>query len=278
MKKSIFQSLTRSGILAILIILTVAAIYPLLFMLLTSFKTTTEYTSNPVGLPQSFGYLDNFIAMFSNLNMLQLLLNTIGYIVLAMILSLLVFIPASFTLAKLRFPFRRVFFMLIVTSLIIPGMTFIIPNYLSMAHLGLVDNFLSVVLLWAATSIPGSVFLLTSLMRGLPGEVLEATRVDGANYFHQLIRVVVPMSVSGIMTISIFNVTAWWNDLLTPLLFLQTDGKQTVTAAIATIGSRYATDYPLLMTSLLMASIFPILLYIFLQGYIRKGMVIGAIK
>ncbi|GCE29674.1 sugar ABC transporter permease [Dictyobacter alpinus] len=276
--KNFSSSLTRTGILLILALLAVAAIYPLLFMLFTSFKTTVEYTTSPMALPQHITYLDNFIAMFSSLDMLQLLLNTIGYILLALLLSLIVSIPASFTLAKLRFPYRRLFFLLIIASLIIPGMTFIIPNYLSMAHLGLVDNFLSVVLLWAATSIPGSVFLLTSLMRGLPGEILEATRVDGANYFHQLVRIAMPMSISGIVTISIFNVTAWWNDLLTPLLFLQTDNKQTITAAIATIGGRYATDYPLLMTSLLMASVPPILIYIFLQSYIRRGMVIGAIK
>lgn len=276
--KRIAAVLTRAGILGVLIVFAVAAIYPILFMFLTSFKTSVEYIRDPLSWPKNFTYVENFVAMFYDFNVLHLLFNTLVYIILAALISLATAIPASFALAKLRFPFRHVFFMVMIASLVIPVITFIVPDYLLMSDVGLVDNLWSVVLLWAATSIPGTVFLLTALMRGLPTEILEATRIDGANYFQRMMSIVIPLSTPGIVTVTIFNVTAWWNDLLIPLVFLQSDANKTLTTAVATIVGRYDTDYPLLLTGLLMASLPPILIYIFLQRYIRRGMVVGAVK
>jgi raffinose/stachyose/melibiose transport system permease protein len=276
--RRVTMTVTRVGIIGILAIFAAAAVYPLLFMLLSSFKTSVQYTTNPLALPTSFSYFQNFVAMFNDFNLPGLLLNTITYILLAAALSLAVAIPASYALAKLRFPLRNLFFLLVLASMVIPTITFLIPDYILMSNLDLVDTVWSVVLLWATTSLPGSIFLLTSLMRGLPNEIIEATRVDGANYLQLMLNIVIPISAPGIITITIFNVTAWWNDLLIPLVFLQSDVNKTLTVAVATIVGRYNTDYPLLLTGLLMASLPPIVIYIFLQGYIRRGLVIGAVK
>jgi len=269
---------TRTGVVAILALFAAAALYPILFMFFTSFRTSVEYTNNPLAWPQSFTYVENFVSMFRNFDVIHLFLNTILYIALAAVISLLVSVPAAFAIAKLRFPFRRLLFMTIIASMVIPAITFIIPDYILMSDFNLVDNLWSVVLLWAATSVPGSVFLLSALTRSLPNELVEATKVDGANYFHMMIRVVIPMIIPGIVTITIFNVTTWWNDLLIPLIFLQSDTNKTMTVAVATIVGRYSTDYPQLMTGLLMAALPPVLIYIFLQSYIRRGIVMGAVK
>jgi raffinose/stachyose/melibiose transport system permease protein len=276
MKRAI-AVLTRTGILAILVLLAIAAIYPILFMFLSSFKTSVQYIKDPLSFPTGFSYTQNFVAMYSGFNLLGLLVNTITYIALATVVSLAVSIPASYALAKLRFPLRDLSFLVIMASMIIPVITFIIPDYVLMSNFDLVDTLWPVVLLWAATSAPGSIFLLTSLMRGLPDEILEATRVDGANYLQLMWRIIIPISAPGIITITIFNITGWWNDLLIPLVFLQSDANKTLTGAVATIVGRY-TDFPLLLTGLFMASLPPILIYIFLQRYIRRGLVIGAVR
>jgi raffinose/stachyose/melibiose transport system permease protein len=153
-----------------------------------------------------------------------------------------------------------------------------VPSYVMMANLGLIDTSLPVVLLWAATSVPGNVFLLSSLMRSIPSEVLEAARIDGAGYVETLLRIVLPLSVPGIVTVMIFNITAWWNDLLIPLVFIGQEANTTVTAAAATLGSRFSMDYPLVLTGLLLASLPPLAAYIVLQRYIRRGLVLGAVK
>jgi raffinose/stachyose/melibiose transport system permease protein len=87
-----------------------------------------------------------------------------------------------------------------------------------------------------------------------------------------------PLSLPGIITVMIFNITAWWNDLLLPLVFIGQEQKTTVTAAVATLGSRFSMDYPLVLTGLFLASLPPILAYVLLQRFIRRGLVLGAVK
>jgi raffinose/stachyose/melibiose transport system permease protein len=216
--------------------------------------------------------------MYYRFDIRRLVTNTVSYILMASAISLAVSIPASFAFAKLRFPLRAGLRTALIATLIMPPITFLVPSYVTMARLRLLDTPLPVVLIWAATSVPGSVFLLSALMRSIPTEVLEAARLDGAGYFQTLGRIVVPLSLPGVVTVVIFNVTAWWNDLLIPLVFLQSEESQTVTVAAALLGSRFGMDFPLVITGLLLASVPPILAYVLLQGYIRRGLVIGAIK
>jgi raffinose/stachyose/melibiose transport system permease protein len=266
------------GIVSVLAVIAAIALYPIVFMVLSSFKSSLDFIMNPAGLPATWSYLENFQAMYYRFDVVRLFRNTVFYIVLSALVSLSVSIPASFAFAKLRFPFRDGLRTAMIATLIMPTITFIVPSYVMMANLGLAGSYWTVVLLWSATSVPGNVFLLSSLMRGIPGEVLEAARIDGASYFQTLARMVIPLSAPGIITVLIFNVTAWWNDLLIPLVFLQSEHETTVTVAAATLGARFSMDYPLVITGLLLASLPPILAYIFLQRYIRRGLVIGALK
>jgi raffinose/stachyose/melibiose transport system permease protein len=93
-----------------------------------------------------------------------------------------------------------------------------------------------------------------------------------------LLRIALPLSLPGIITVMIFNITSWWNDLLIPLVFIGREEKTTLTAAAATIGTRFNMDYPLVLTALFVASLPPIVAYIILQRYIRRGLVLGAVK
>lgn len=270
--------LARTTIFILLALFAILALYPIAYMATASFKTTSEFIRNPLSLPSSLAYLDNFRALWIRFDIPQLFLNTVFYIALSSFVSLSVSIPASFAIAKLKFPMRSTLRLMLIGTMIIPVITYVVPSYVMMADLGLVDSYRSVVLLWAATSVPGNVFLLSSLMRGIPDEILESARLDGAGYFEMMRRIVVPLSFPGLITISIFNITGWWNDLLVPLVFLQSDEQMTVTVGMATIVGRLSTDYPLLLAGLFTASLPPMLAYILLQRFIRQGLVIGAIK
>lgn len=256
----------------------IVALYPLVFMTLSAFKTSVQYITDPLGLPDGFGYVENFQAIVIRFDVARLFGNTVWYILLASLLTLAVSVPASFAFAKLRFPFSAALRIAMIATLIVPAIAILIPAYVMMAGWGLLDGYWAVVLLWAATATPGTIFLLSSLMRSIPTEVLEAATIDGAGYPERLLRIAVPLSLPGILTVTIFNVTAWWNDLLIPLVFLQSDEQKTVTVAAATILGRFSTDTPLLLTGLLLASMPPIVLYIALQRWIRRGLVVGALK
>lgn len=270
--------LTRTGIFVVLALFALLAVWPIFYMASASLKTSGEFIRDPLSLPKSLTFFDNYRALWIRFDIPRLFLNTVIYIALSSFVTLIVSIPASFAIAKLRFPFRSVLRFMLVGTLIIPVITHIVPSYVMMADLGLVDSYKSVVLLWAATSVPGNVFLLSSLMRSIPDEILESARLDGAGYLELLWRIVVPLSFPGLITVSIFNVTGWWNDLLIPLIFLQSDEQMTVTVGMATIVGRLSTNYPLLLAGLFVASVPPMLAYILLQRYIRQGLVIGALK
>lgn len=270
--------LTRWGIVLVLSFVAAVAIYPIIFMGLSSFRTSFEYLANPIGWPTGFSYVDNFIAVYYRFNLPRLFLNTVTYILMASAITLGVAVPASFTFAKMRFPARDGLRAAMIATLIMPPVTFLVPSYVMFANLGIIDTSLPVVLLWSATAAPGSIFLLSALMRGIPSEILEAARLDGAGYLETLLRIALPLSLPGIITVMIFNVTTWWNDLLIPLVFIGQEEKTTLTAAAATIGSRFNMDFPLVLCGLFLASVPPVIAYIALQRYIRRGLVVGAVK
>ncbi|GGD96742.1 carbohydrate ABC transporter permease [Paenibacillus nasutitermitis] len=277
MKTTIYEKMIRFCIFIVLLLIALVVVYPLFYMFTSSIKTSLEFSQNPLALPETL-YLDNFKALYFRFSLVKLFSNTLIAVGGALILSFALSVPASFAFAKIRFKYRSTLYMAMIATMTIPGITFIIPNYLLMSKLGLIDNFLSVIIIWGVGSVANNVFLLTSLMRGLPNEVLEAVKMDGGSYLQVMTKIVVPLSIPGLMTVSIFNTTGWWNDLLTPLVYLQSDQMKTMTVAVATILRTYSSDYPLLLAGLFMTSVPPIVIYIILQGYIRKGLVIGAVK
>jgi ABC-type glycerol-3-phosphate transport system permease component len=277
-RRTPLQSLSRIAVFLVLLFVALIAVYPIVFMGLSSFKQSIEYIKDPIGLPSSFRYTENYVAMYKKFTLPRLFLNTAICIFAAMAISLACSIPAAFAFAKLHFPYRGLLRTIMISTIIVPSITFVVPSYVQMSKWGLVDRYWSVILLWAATGTPGTIFLLSSLLRSIPDEILEAAKIDGAGYFETLARMVLPLCVPGLVTVTIFNVTTWWNDLLIPLIFLQSDERMTVTVGMATVLGRHSTDYPLLLTGLFLSSLPPLIVYILLQRTIRQGLVIGAVK
>ncbi len=265
-------------VFAFLLLIATIALYPLAFMALSSIKTANQYIKDPIGIPKSWSYFENYRAMFKEFGIHHYFWNTFVCIIGASALTFSVAIPASFAFAKLRFPLRDPMRMAMIATLIVPPITFIVPSYVFMAKFDLISSYRVVILLWSATTVPSNVFLLSSLMRGIPNDILEAARIDGAGYWETLRRAVIPLSAPGIVTVSIFNVTTWWNDLLIPLIFVQTNDKAMVTVGVSMVVGRFSTDVPLLITGLLLSCLPPLFVYLLLQGTIRRGLVIGALR
>lgn len=267
----------RLVVYLVLVAIAVVDFYPVVYMAVNSSRTAVDFFRDPGGLPAPW-YFDNFKALYYRFDVLRLFGNTLGDTSAAFVLAMALSIPASFAFAKIRFRYRSGLYMTVIATMTIPGITFVVPNFLLMSRLGLVDHPASVVIMWAVTSVPSNIFLLVALMRGIPDEILEAAKVDGISYMQTVARIVLPLSVPGIVTLAIFNTTGWWNDLFTPLIFLQSDEWKTMTVAVATILKRFDTDYPLLLAGLFMTSVPPMLIYVALQKYIKRGLVIGSVK
>lgn len=265
------------AVYAVLIAIALVDAYPIFYMAVNSSRTSVDFFRNPGGLPSPW-YFDNFKALYYRFDVFRLFGNTLLDTAASFLLTMVLSVPAAFAFAKVRFRFRSGLYLLVIATMAIPSITFAVPSFVLMSRIGLVDHPASVIVMWAVTSIPSNIFLLVALMRGLPDEILEAAKVDGVSYWQTIARIALPLSMPGIVTLAIFNTTGWWNDLFTPLIFLQSDGTKTMTVAVATILKRFDTDYPLLLAGLFMTSAPPIAIYIALQKYIKRGLVIGSVK
>src|SRR4051794_2641876 len=145
-------------------------------MALSSIKTSTQYIKDPIGLPKAWSYFENYRAMFGEFGIPRYFWNTFVCIVGASALTLGLAIPASYAFAKLRFPFQGALRLAMIATLIVPPTPFIVPSYVMMANFNLINPYRVVFLFWSPPPFPANIFLLSSLMRGIPNDVLEAAR------------------------------------------------------------------------------------------------------
>jgi ABC-type glycerol-3-phosphate transport system permease component len=259
-----------------LVLLAIAAstVYPLLFLALNALKERTDYYANAYGLPREL-YLGNFTVLVENYNIVRALLNSVFVTGVAVTATLLIATIASFALAKVQFVGQRVLFALIVAFLLVPGQVLLIPVYLLFSRLDLVNNYLSVILIYTALALPFGTFFLTSSFRAIPTELIEAARIDGASLFHAFRTIVVPIGSPSIMTLAVLSFLTMWNELLLGMMLLPDESKRLLTPTIALLLGRLLTNQPLLMAALLISSVPTILMLIVFSRYLIQGITLG---
>lgn len=254
-------------------------VYPLFYMVANSLKTRQAYYINKFDIP-AFGDMQfsNYYTMITQFDMLNLFKNT-GVIVLFSIVFIMIFgILASYAIAKLNFKGRFFLYMIIVSTIFMPVQVTVIPTYSMFARLGLVNNNISVILIYIVSHLPQTIMLLVASFRGIPNELIEAGEIDGCSFLLRIIYIIVPLGKPAIAINVIMNVLGMWNDLFTPMIFLPGLKERTVMVALSSLVQRYAEDPTFQLAGLAMATIPPLVVYICLQKYIVKGIVTGAVK
>jgi raffinose/stachyose/melibiose transport system permease protein len=272
------QKLTAVLVFVALLALSISNLYPLFFMFANSIKSKTEYYVNPFGIWRLELTWDNYRTMISQFRILDLFKNSFVISFFAIILLLCLGIPASYAFAKLRFKGKEVIYLLVIATMFIPVQATIIPLYIFFSRLHLVNTSWSVIFIYVGMFIPEVILLMTSGFRGIPDELIEAAKLDGADYFAILRHVIVPMGMPAIILCVIFYFIVTWNDLFSPMILLQSMDKRTVMVALAALLSRYSGDPTFQFAGLVLASIPAILVYAVFQRYIIKGISLGATK
>jgi ABC-type glycerol-3-phosphate transport system permease component len=255
----------------------ISAILPLLFMAATAFRSEADWDRNKIGLPTtaSFGAFErawtgaNIGIYFRNSAIV-----TLSTVALTVVCATL----AGYSFGKITWRLRGPFYFFVLAWLAIPPLLLMVPIYVEMVQLGLLDTYGSVILLYAALNLPFNVYLMTAFFRSLPGELIEAARIDGAGVHSILVRVLLPLAKPALATLVIFNVLWAWNEFLFALLLLQTDHVKTLTVGVLQLQSRFTTDYPALMAGLLITSLPVIGAYLIFQRHLVRGIVAGAVK
>ncbi|MGW9592811.1 carbohydrate ABC transporter permease [Streptomyces chartreusis] len=253
---------------------------PFLWMALSAFKTRQDLTASPpVWIPTTWT-LDNFSALLDQLDMPRYFLNSLIVAVLVTVSNLLFCSMLGYALAKLDFSGRSKVFGLVLAALMVPGNLMILPLYVLMNGMGLIDTYAGLVLPFAAGAF--GVFLMRQFMLQVPDELLEAARLDGAGEWYIFWRIVLPLVKPALATLTIFAFLGSWNNFIWPLIATNDPDKYTLPVALATFANdpnrTVAGGNGMLMAGSLLVVLPVLLVFAVLQRHFTQGIATAGIK
>ena len=268
---------TIDGIIFVLLLIgAVAMVFPLLYMVLSSFMTKNQILSANFSIipdPWKFG---KYSEVLQKPEFLRGLRNTLTVAIPVLVVGAFTSSLAAFSFSKLKFKGKNGIFLGLLATMMIPTQVTMIPLFVVMNRMGLIDSYASVIL--PSIFRPFAVFMLVQQMRTIPNDFLDAARIDGANVFQIFRKVALPLCIPSLATLSITTFMESWNDYLWPLLMLTNKNKMTLPIALSTLNGQYATEYNVLMAGSLISMIPIILIYIVAQRQFKDGMMAGGIK
>jgi multiple sugar transport system permease protein len=263
----------------VLVSLALVFVAPLIYMLLTSVKTSVEARSAPPTLFPSQPTLQAFNTLFFADRASPVLLWLANSMIAATLHSLLVVIVCSmagYALARMEFPGKRFIFALIIATLFLPAFIFMMPNFEILARLGWLDTLAAVIVPGAASAF--GVFFMRQFFSSIPIALEESARIDGAGPWRIFRSIVLPVSRPAIVTLAVISFLSNWNDFIFPLYVLFSADRLTLPVGLTKLQGAYTIDYPVIMAGAAMASIPVLLLYIFVQRYVIEGVASSGIK
>jgi ABC-type glycerol-3-phosphate transport system permease component len=257
--------------------LTLLSLYPFIFVTFTAFKSKKAYAADPVGPPwePTLEYLER--ALTSG-NMLGYLWNSIIVVGAAVLLLLVIASMAGYALSVLKFRGSGMILLGIICLLAVPAAVVMIPLYRTVSQLGLINSHLGLILTYTALQLPFSIYLMTSFFNGLPREIIEAAKVDGAGQARVFTSIAMPLAKPALSTMAVLNFLWLFNELLFGLLIMQDDQNRTLPVGLAALQGQNTTPVPLLAAGLLI-SLLPVLaVFFFAQRSLARGIIVGAVK
>ena len=271
------QFLIDSAIQVVLALNAFIMIYPLIVMVLSSFKTNAEIFTSPFALPQSFT-LANAGKVWSDTNFVQYLANSLIVTGASIALILLFSTMAAYAIARYEFRFSNAVLMFFLSGMTVPLKLAIIPLFIQLDTLHLIDTYTGLVLVYVAMGIPSAIFIMTGFLRSLPRELEEAARLDGANELRVMVSVMLPMARPAMVIVSIQNAVPIWNDFFFPLILITSDRLKTLPQGLTVFMGEFTTNWGVLFTGLSLAALPITLVYIALSRQFIAGITQGAVK
>lgn len=271
------SKLSKIGFYLVLTLFALFFLLPLLWMVVTAFKPFEEWLT-PNWIPMN-PTLENFTSIFNDksLPVVNWFFNSMLIASLFTLVILIIDSLAGYAYARLEFPGKNLLFGLMLATLVMPGIMFLIPNYLTVARLGWIGTIQGVI-------VPGfagvfGVFFMRQFFQSLPKELEEAAYIDGASVWRTFFSVILPLSKGPLITLGIITFLTSWNDFLWPLLILGGDRQElTLPVGLATLQGQYTFDYGKLMAGALVLTIPVLVLYAIFQRYIIRSISMTGIK
>lgn len=262
---------------AFMILITLFALYPLIWMVLSSLKTEKDFVGNQLGLPAEWSF-SNYARAWHTANMDTAVLNSLFVTVISVLLVVALSFILAYMLNRYRFGGRGLIYSLFLLGMMIPAHSFIIPIYIQFMKLRMLDNLVSLILLNTAFAMPFSVVLIENFMSGVPVEIDEATIIDGANLMQRIFSVTLPLCRPILMTVLILQSMWIWNEFPFALTIITQIQKRTLPITIVNFKGEHTIDYTAMFAALVLVSIPIIVIYSAFSEKIMEGMTTGSVK
>ena len=277
-RPGLLGTLGRDGLLQIILIAnTIIMLAPIVIMIFSAFKTTPQIFQSPFSIPD-FTQVANFVKIWTQTNFLRYLLNSFLVTGTSMALILTLGTMAAYAIGRYQFFGSSFILMFFLAGLTLPLKLAIIPLFMLMRDLSILNSQLSLIFVYTAMGLPSTEFIMTGFIRTLPSELEDAARMDGASEARIMWSIMLPLVRPAMVISGIQNVVPIWNDFFFPLVFIQNDDLKTLPQGLTTFMGEYTTDWGVLFSGLTLSAAPIIIIYIVLSRQFIAGMTSGAIK
>ncbi len=266
----------KTALYIALTILTFLTLLPLIWMLSASLKLDSEVFSIPIKWIPANPRWSNYMMIWKKIPLALFTFNSFKLAIIITLIQLLTSSFAAYGFSKCRFPGRDLLFLAYVATIAIPWQVYMLPQYVMMNRLHLVDTHLSIILLQSFTAF--GVFLIRQFYMSIPNELLEAARIDGMNDYGIFLRIVLPLSKPAMATLSIFSFVTVWNDFMGPMIYFNSTGKKTIQLGIRMFIGQYSTEYGYIMAASCISLIPVLVVFLSFQRFFVEGVATSGLK
>ncbi|PSR21113.1 MAG: sugar ABC transporter permease [Sulfobacillus acidophilus] len=275
-ERGLGENVRTALVYAVLIVIAVAMLIPFLWMLGTAFKSSSQVNAIPIiwlPWPLHFG---NIVSAWTSVPFGRFFVNTFVVAIASTIGQIITSVLAGYAFARMRFRGKQVLFLLTLATLMIPFQVILIPTFLIIKHLGLVNTLWALILPNLATGF--GVFLLRQFFLQIPTEMEEAATIDGAGRWRIMAQIMVPLARPAVATLSVFTFLWAWNSYLWPLIVLNSPTKMTIQVGLSYFQGAHVGEYNVIMAGSFLSLIPIVILFLITQRQLVAGIVAGAVK
>ena len=261
----------------IIIIFVIYAVFPFLWLVLTSLKTNAELLDNPFSLPNKFQF-KNYKEAVTSAGLGQLILNSLIISSIATFINIIFSSMFAYSISRHTFFGGNFLFLMVVSGILVPLNALIIPYFAIINYLNLYDTRTGLILVYCAVGLPVSIYILTEFFKSIPKEIEEAAVVDGCNFLQRYIKIMLPLSVPGLMTAGTFQFILCWNEFIYAMLLTSSKNIRTIQFGISYFTNEFFSDYVSMFAAIVISIIPSIAVFILFQERVITGLTAGAVK
>lgn len=267
---------SRQVFFLLLGVCTVITMLPLIYLFSLSLSLYRE-SFTILLWPSSFDWL-NYVEAWFTARLNIYMKNSAVVTFLALSVNMLVGTLAGYAFARFRFRLKELLFYLFLGSLIVPGVATLVPLFINLKALGLLNSYSALIFPYAAQALPLTIIILRGFFQSLPPALEDAGRIDGASEFRIFWNIMLPLAKSGLITAAVLQFVIHWDELVMAMTFMTDESKKTLPAGLIVLQGQYWTDYPVLAAALVTSLIPLVVVYVVLQNYFQKGLILGSFR